>query len=315
MRRVVAVPILLLAAMLSSASHAQGTGAWTVESEFDLYSYLGLGSIWVAAYQHPDDLPSTDAVLIVGCDDQSPNGYEVSAWVAAEPFPIPPTADGDASVLVRFDQGPVATQNWFLSGELGVQEAVAYFEHNEALFAGLAGAANLALRVQADPASGVPERTFQYDVRGFSAALAQLTCGAPPAAVPGAPDAIGSWSPTDDGAGIFTAVTDGAIGLYCVETGNGVEIDVGPYGLAAGDVYDATFRSGSVDFLTAPVTVGPFEAAQIPDDATEERLIRFLRGVVDVTVRMEPRRADLPAITFTTETTGFNDAFTELGCR
>lgn len=315
MNRVVARFAILLAALCLSASHAQGTGAWNVESEFDLFSYLGLGSIWVAAYQHPDDLPTNDAVLIVGCDDQSPNGYEISAWVAAEPFPVPPTAEGDASVLLRFDQGPVATQTWFLTGEIGVQEAVAYFEHNEALFAGLAGAANLALRVQADPASGVPERTFQYDVRGFSAALAQLTCGTAPAADPSAPDAIGSWSPADEAAGIFSAVAEGAIGLYCVEGGNGVEIDVGPYGLAEGDVYDATFRSGSVDFLTTPVTVGPFAAAQIPDDATEERLIRFLRGVLDLTVRMEPRRAGLPAIAFTTETSGFNDAFAALGCR
>ena len=191
---------------------------------------------------------------------------------------------------------------------------MAYYEHNEALFAGLAGAANLALRVQADPAAGVPERTFQYDVRGFSAALAQLTCGT--AAAPAGPaDAIGSWSPTEDGAGIFSAVTDGAIGLYCVADGNGVEIDVGPYGLSEGDVYDATFRSGSVDFLSTPVTVGSFGAAQIPDDATEERLIRFLRGVVDVTLTMQPRRAGSPPIQFTTATTGFNDAFAALGCR
>ncbi len=315
MRRFVATSILLLAAVFSSASHAQATGAWNVESEFDLFSYLGLGSIWVSASQHPDDLPTSDAVLVVGCDDQSPNGFEVSAWVAAMPFPDAVNADGDVSMLVRFDQGPVATQTWFLTGEIGVQEVVAYYEFNEALFAGLAGATNLALRVQADPEAGVPERTFQYDVRGFSAALAQLTCGTAPAADPGAPDAIGSWSPTEDAAGIFSAVTDGAIGLYCVEGGNGVEIDVGPYGLAEGDVYDATFRSGNVDFLTTPVTVGPFAAAQIPDDATEERLIRFLRGVVDVTVRMEPRRAGLPPITFTTETTGFNDAFAALGCR
>jgi hypothetical protein len=30
---------------------------------------------------------------------------------------------------------------------------------------------------------------------------------------------------------------------------------------------------------------------------------------------MEPRRAGLPAIAFTTATTGFNDAFAALGCR
>ena len=315
MRRVATPSALLLAAMLLSASHAQGTGAWNVESEFDLFSYLGLGSIWVAAYQHPDDLPANDAVLVVGCDDQSPNGYEVTAWVAATPFPVAAGTDGDVSVLVRFDQGPVATQTWFLTGEIGVQEAVAYYEFNEALFAGLASGGNLALRIQADPAAGVPERTFQYDVRGFSAALAQLTCGTAPASTPSAPDAIGSWSPTEDAAGIFSAVAEGAIGLYCVEGGNGVEIDVGPYGLAEGDVYDATFRSGSVDFLTTPVTVGPFGAAQIPDDATEERLIRFLRGIVDVTVSLAPRRAGLGAIVFTTPTTGFNDAFAALGCR
>lgn len=315
MLRAVATSVLLFVAVLASASHAQGLGAWNVESEFDLFSYLGLGSIWVSAYQHPDDLPASDAVLVVGCDDQSPNGFEVSAWVAATPFPVSASADGDVSMLVRFDQGAVATQTWFLTGEIGVQEAVAYYEFNEALFAGLAGATNLALRVQADPEAGVPERTFEYDVRGFSAALAQLTCGTAPAAEPGAPDAIGSWSPAEDAAGIFSAVADGAIGLYCVESSNGVEIDVGPYGLTEGDVYDATFRSGNIDFLTTPVTVGPFAAAQIPDDATEERLIRFLRGVVDVTVRMEPRRAGLPSITFTTETTGFNDAFAALGCR
>lgn len=313
--RFFATSILLLVAVCSSASHAQGTGAWNVESEFDLFSYLGLGSIWVSAYQHPDDLPTSDAVLIVGCAEDSPNGFEVSAWVAAEPFPVPSTAQADASVLVRFDEGPIATQTWFLTDEIGVQEAVAYFAHNEELFAGLAGATNLALRVQADPVSGVPERTFQYDVRGFSEALAQLACGTAPAAEPDAPDAPAQWSPTDDGTGIFVAASDGAIGLYCVAEGNGVEIDVGPYGLAEGDVYDATFRSGSVDFLTTPVTVGPFGAPQIPDDATEERLIRFLRGVVDVTVRMEPRGAGLPSMTFTTAMTGFNDAFAALGCR
>ena len=315
MRRAVIAFAVLLAVLLATASHAQSTGAWTVESEFDLFSYLGLGSIWLQAHQHPDDLPASDAVLVVGCDDQSPNGYEVTAWVAATPFATSAGTDGDVSVLLRFDQGPIDTQTWFLTDEAGVQEAVAYYDHNEALFAGLASAANFALRVVADPAAGVPERTFQYDVRGFSAALAQLTCGTSTAAAPGATAAIGSWTPTEDGAGIVSAVTDGVIGLYCVAEGNGVEIDVGRYGLTVGDVYDATFRSGSVDFLTTPVVVGAPGAAQIPDDATEERLIRFLRGVLDVSVQMVPRREGLETIAFTTATTGFNDAFASLGCR
>lgn len=315
MHRAVATLAAFLFVLLPSAGLAQGTGAWTVESEFDLFSYLGLGSIWVAAYQHPDDLPTADAVLVVGCDDQSPNGYEVSAWVAATPFGGGADAGGEVSMLVRFDQGPVATQTWFLTNEIGVQEAVAYYEYNDDLFAGLAGASNLALRVQADAAAGVPERTFQYDVTGFSAALAQLTCGTPTASSPSAPATTGDWATTDGGDGIVASGADGAVGVYCVAGGNGIEVDVGPYGLVEGDVYDATFRSGNVDFLTTPVTVGPFGAAQIPDDATEERLVRFLRGVVDVTVWMVPRRADGSAITFTAATTGFNDAFAALGCR
>jgi hypothetical protein len=317
MRRAVAPFVVCLATSVLATGLAQETGAWTIESEFDLFSYLGLGSIWVTAYQHPDDLPTSDAVLVVGCDDQAPHGFEVSAWVAATPFPLAASATGDVSMLVRFDQGAITAQTWFLTGEIGVQEAVAYFEHNDALFAGLATAANLALRVQADAAAGVPERTFQYDVRGFSAALGQLRCGTAPDAPPsgGGAAAIGSWTPTEEGDGIVSASADGAVGLYCVADGNGLEIDVGPYGLVEGDVYDATFRSGNVDFLTTPMTVGPFGAPQVPDDATEERLIRFLRGVVDVTVRLVPRRSGLPVLSFTTDTTGFNDAFAALGCR
>lgn len=310
MRRIVCFLALLLA---SPAALAQATGNWTVESESDLFSYLGLGSIWLEAYQHPDDQPTSDAVLVVGCDPGSPNGYEVSAWVATDPFPVTPSATGDVEVLVRFDQGAIATQTWFLTNEIGVQEVVAYYEHNEVLFAGLEGAANLAMRVQANPADGVPERTFQYDVRGFAAALAQLRCGTPPEEPTGGD--FGDWFRADEGLGVFAPGDDGAIGVYCVEGGNGVEIDVGPYDLQPGDVYDLTFRSGTVDFMSTPATVGPFLAAQLPDDATEERLLRFLRGVVDVTVTMVPRRAGLDTIVFTAPTTGFADAFAAIGCR
>lgn len=309
------IAILVAALLAASATLAQGTGAWNVESEADLFSFRGLGSAWLQAHQHPTDQPAADAVLVIGCDPESPNGYEVSAWVAASAFPLTPAASGEVEVLVRFDQGPIATQTWFLNADIGVQEAVAYYEFNEALFAGLASAGNLALRVQADAAAGVPERTFQYDVRGFVPALAQLRCGEAPEASDLDDGAIGDWLVTDEGDGIFSPTDFGAVGIYCVAGGNGIEIDVGPYDLTEGDVYDVVFRSGNVDFLTTPATVGPFGAAQLPDDATEERLVRFLRGVLDVSVRMTPRRPGGSPLSFTTGTRGFNDAFAVIGCR
>lgn len=331
---------LLLLLALAWAAAQTATGGWTVESDFDLFSYNGLGSIWLPAYQHPDDLPVEDALLVVGCDPNAPNGYEVSAWVASAPFDVTADFTGEVSVLVRFDQGPVLTQTWFLADSIGVQEAVAFYDVNDALFAGLAQARTLAVRVQADVATGVPERTLQYDVSGFSAALAQLRCGEVPAGSPngapeGAPEGtaedaaptavepttIGAWRIDDDDGlvGMLAIAADGAgvIGVYCSDAGNGIEIDVGTYGLAEGDVYDVTFRSGNIDFLTATATVGPFEAPQLDGDDVEERLVRFLRGVVDLTVTLTPRRSGGAAVpfAFATPTLGFNDAFAAIGCR
>jgi hypothetical protein len=335
-----AVPLLVLLALAWGAAQP-ATGAWTVESDFDLFSYNGLGAIWLPAYQHPDDLPAEDALLVVGCDPNSPNGYELSAWVASLPFAVTTDFDGEVSVLVRFDQGPVLTQTWFLADSIGVQEAVAFYDANDALFAGLTQARNLALRVQADAITGVPERTLQYDVTGFSAALAQLRCGeapegapddaAPEGAAPGdTPDAppagmeptvVGAWTIDDEDGflGMLAIAADGAgvIGLYCSDVDNRLEIDVGRYGLTQGDVYDVTFRSGNIDFLTATATVGPFGAPQLDGDDVEERLVRFLRGVVDLTVTLTPRRTGATAapFAFTSSTLGFNDAFAAIGCR
>ncbi|MFN2324087.1 MAG: hypothetical protein ABR510_14175, partial [Trueperaceae bacterium] len=174
---------------------AQATGAWQVENDLDLYSYLGLGSIRVAAYQAPGDLDPDDALLVIGCDASAPLGFEVSAWVApAGAFAF--GADGiDIGMLVRFDQGPVLNQTWFLAEGSFLSEAIASSGLNEALFAGLATATNLALRVQADPVTGIEERTFQYDVSGFSEALAALRCGTPNPTPGAAADPFGDGSP------------------------------------------------------------------------------------------------------------------------
>lgn len=336
------------------AATAQGTGGWQVESEFDLYSYLGLGSMWVAAYQAPADLEADDAPLVIGCAPGAPSGFEIAAWAAptgtyalgAEPL--------DVDVLVRFDQGPVLNQTWFLVEGPFATEVVAPFELDQPLFAGLATAGNLALRIQADPASGVQERTFQYAIGGFSQALAELRCGTPdppagPAADPfgdGAPatDPFGNGSdPVGNGAAnpdpfaeaeageadealvIGAWVFDGADGMvasgdlgvlavYCApDAANGVEIEVGDYALAS-PAYEVVFRSGNIDFLKTTATRNQFDAAQLDGDDVEDRLVRFLRGVVDVTITLTPRAGEGPPMTYRVPSDGFNDALAALGC-
>jgi len=347
-RRLFSAIALFLALGLATA---QGTGSWQVESEFDLYSYLGLGSMWVAAYQAPADLEPDDAPLVIGCAPGAASGFEIAAWAAptgtyalgAEPL--------DVDVLVRFDQGPVLNQRWFLVEGPFATEVVAPFELDQPLFAGLATAGNLALRIQADPASGVQERTFQYAIDGFSQALAELRCGIPdppngpaadpfgdagPAADPFGngsdpvgdettePDpfadaaadeaqVVGAWA--FDGADGMVASGDlGVLAVYCApDAANGVEIEVGDYALAD-PAYEVVFRSGNIDFLKTTATRNQFDAAQLDGDDVEDRLVRFLRGVVDVTITLTPRSGEGPPMTYRVPTDGFNDALAALAC-
>ncbi len=329
-RRLVIALSLLLAL---GAAVAQSTGAWQVESDFDLYSYSGLGSLRVAAFQAPGDLDGEDALLVIGCDPEAPLGFEISAWVAPIGTYALRTASIDVEVLVRFDREPVLTQTWFLTEGFFASEAVAYFALNEALFADLAAAETLALRIRGNPATGVQERTFQYDVRGFSAALATLRCGTtqegPPdpfADVPSGDDPFAEPSDVDGeqlviGAWVFDGVDGmvaegdlGVLAVYCaLDAPNGVEIEVGDYALGAA-AYDVSFRSGNIDFLRTTATRNQFGAAQLDGDDVEDRLVRFLRGVIDVTITLKPRSGDGPTMVYRVPTDGFNAALATLGC-
>jgi hypothetical protein len=331
-------PPLLVALLLVLGSVYAQNGGWNVDSDFDLYSFGGLGSVWTTAQQHPADVAPADAALVVGCDRAAPFGVEISAWVA----PLGTTAFGpatsaslDVEVMVRFDQGPILRQTWFVAEGYFQTEAVAYYDLNETLLAGMADATTMALRIRADPARGVQERTFVYDVRGFALALARLTCAddepppatAPPATAPTTPDPfadaaddtveddlarIGAWT-FDGTAGMSASDATGAISLYCAGDGNGIEVEVGDYALT-GDAYEVRFRSGSIDFLTATAARNEFDAAQLDDDGLEDRLVRFLRGVVDLTITISPTSGAGRAMTYTVATVGFNDALTRLGC-
>jgi invasion protein IalB len=327
-------PLLLTALLIFLGPvHAQ-TGGWTVDSDFDLYSYGGLGSVWTTAQQHPPDLTRADAALVVGCDPMAPFGVEIAAWVA----PLGTTSFGpatdaalDVDVMVRFDQGPILHQTWFVTEGYFQTETVAYYDLNETLLAGMADAATMALRIRADAARGVQERTFVYDVRGFGEALARLACAQdepPPAMAPATPDPfadatggdageaglvrIGAWT-FDGTAGMSASDTTGAVSLYCVGDGNGIEIEVGDYALT-GDAYEVRFRSGSIDFLTATAARNAFDAAQLDDDGVEDRLVRFLRGVVDLTITISPTSGAGRAMSYTVPTAGFNDALARLAC-
>jgi len=320
----------LLALLLALGIGAAQSGRWTVDSDFDLFSFLGLGSIWVEAQQHPADLAAADALLVVGCDPNAPAQVEIAAWAA--PFGTIATGDGsplDVDVLVRFDQGGILRQRWFLSEGYFQIEAVAYYELNEALLAGLRTASTMALRIVADPSRSIAERTFQYDVRGFADALGALRCGeleaepdapADPFADAATSDPFGGTDEVRVGDWVFDGDTGmlarselGAVALYCADDANGVEIEVGDYGLSE-PRYAVRFRSGNIDFLQATATLNDFGAAQLDGDAVEDRLVRFLRGVVDLTVTIEPASKVGAPQTYTVSTLGFNDALARLGC-
>lgn len=312
-------PVFALCACLAGAAIAQGSGAWRVESDFDLYSYQGLGSLSVVAHEAPSDLPPNDALLVLGCDAGAPQGVEVAVWSAPLGV-VPGAADGiDVTVLIRFDQGPILTQSWFLVEGTFATEAVAYYAENDALLDGLARASTLVLQMPADPAQGVAERAFRFDVAGFSSAFAALRCGTPFADEPG--DAgddlmIGSWA-FDGDAGMIAQADDGVVAVYCSPPGpgnaNGIDIEVGDYALVDPS-FEVSFRSGNIDFLRAAATRNEFAAAQLDGDDVEDRLVRFLRGVVDLTVTLSPRTPGTLPIVYTVPTTGFNEAFARLGC-
>lgn len=313
------LPPTVLVLVLLAAASAQGSNGWRVESEFDPYSYLGRGSLSLPAAQAPSDLPPGDALLVVGCDPAGPLGVEITAWIAPAGHYSLGDDIRDVTVLVRFDMQPVVTQYWFLTEGFFATEAVVRYEHNEALVSGLMGAKTMALRIQADPARGVEERTLQYDVRGFETAFAELRCDGTERAAPGMADdgplQVGDW--TFDGLdGMVTAGPTGSLALYCAATdsgdANGVEIEVGDYALAA-PAYDLVFRSGNVDFLRTTASLNAFAAAQLDGDDVEDRLVRFLRGVIDVTVTLTPTTGG-DAMAITVPTRGFSEALARLGC-
>ncbi len=305
--------------LIGSAASAQDVGGWwLLQAEDDWLSFQGLGAMYAEATLAPDGMASADTALLVACDPLSPVGYEVSAFVDLQ---------GDASLdglvvdtLLRRDQGAILERRWFLVSGADYTDAVAYYDDTAELLDLLRGAATLALRVQASPDGYASDRTFQFDVRGFDTALAQLRCAQPAGdgpTTPSAPTTNGAWDvvPGDyASAGVLANGLEEVVVVFCRADANGVGVDVGAYGAATlGASVEVVFRSGSVDFLTTSARLNEFGSYELVDDVAEDRLIRNLRLMTDVTVTLRPTSGGTGR-SFTLPTSGFAEALSGLGC-
>lgn len=311
---------LIVATALCLGTAAAQSG-WTVLApEDDVVSFAGLGSMVTRAFDHPEDMRLDDTALVIACDPESPIGFEASVWV---------DTDGSAanrahgSVLLRVDQGAILERSWLRVDPDGFTEAIAPYEDTEELFALLRGAHVLAFRL-AGVAGVSADRTFQFDVRGFEAAFGALRCAslagatAPMTSEP-APVAVdgGAWGVIPGeyaSAGARVGALEEVLVVFCSGDANGIGIDVGAYdtpGLGAN--VEAVFRSGSVDFLTARLRPNAFGSYEVVDDVDENRLVRNLRLMTDVTVTLRQVGGGASR-SFTLPTAGFAGALDALGC-
>jgi hypothetical protein len=317
-RRVV-LALAVGSCLVGTMAFAQGVGSWRLlQPEDDLLSYLGLGAIYAEAIVVPAGMSADDTALLVACDPQSPVGFEISAFVDAE---------GDMSldgvvvdVLIRPDQGSILERRWFLTGGAGYTDAVAFYDDTAELLSLLSDAATFALRVLASPDGYAAERTFQFDVRGFAGALAELRCAQPTADVPASPSGAPATDVWDVIAGEYASAGTLANGLeevlvvFCRDDGNGIGVDVGAYGAPSlGPSAGVVFRSGSVDFLTTTARLNDYGSYELVDDVAENRLVRNMRLMTDVTVTLRPASGPGER-SFTLSTSGFSTALTGLGC-
>lgn len=311
--------LLAGASLLGPIASAQDVGGWwLLQGTDDWLSVQGLGAMYAESTLAPVGMAAADTALLVACDPASPVGYEVSAFVDLQGDPA---LDGlVVDVLLRPDQGTILERRWFLVSAVDYTDAVAYYDDTAELLELLRGAATFALRVQPSPAGYASDRTFQFDVRGFDAALAQLRCAQPAADAPTGPTAPTTTAAWDVVPGEYAsagALVDGleeVLVVFCRADANGIGIDVGAYDAPTlGASVEVVFRSGSVDFLTTSARLNEFGSYELVDDVAEDRLVRNLRLMTDVTVTLRPsggggeRRFTLP-------TSGFAEALSGLGC-
>ena len=311
--------VLAGSCLIGSAASAQDVGGWwLLDGAEDRLSYQGLGAMYAEATLAPAGMTSADTALLVACDPLSPVGYEVSAFVDVQGGP---SLDGlVVDVLVRPDQGAILERRWFLVSGPDYTDAVAYYDDTAELLDLLRGAATFALRVQASQGGYADDRTFQFDVRAFDAALAQLRCAQPVGdgpTTPSDPTLSSAWDVVPGeyaSAGVLANGLEEVMVVFCRADANGVGVDVGAYGAATlGGSVEVVFRSGSVDFLTTDARLNEFGSYELVDDVAEDRLVRNLRLMTDVTVTLRPASGGAGR-SFTLPASGFAEALSSLGC-
>ena len=314
--------VATIAAILLVSSALAQTSGWTVLApEDDVVSFAGLGSMFAEAFDHPADMQPHQTALVIACDPESPIGFETSVWIDTDGSAA---ARAHGNVLLRADQGPILERSWLRVDLDGFTEAIAPYEETEEVFDLLRGAGVLAFRLSG-VAGASSDRTFQFDVRGFDGAFASLRCATPAGAAGDAPSssAIGGEAPGGAWGAVpgeyASAVTranglDEALVVFCRADTNGIGIDVGAYDTPPlGGSVEAVFRSGSVDFLTARVRENAFGSYELVDDVDENRLVRNLRLMTDVSVTLR-RVGGGASRSFTLPTQGFYRALDTLGC-
>lgn len=317
--RSIARTLVVGACLVGPLASAQDIGGWwLLQGEDDRLSYLGLGAIYAEPIAAPPGMSTDATALLVACDPQSPVGFEISVFVDPE---------GDSAldgvvidVLLRPDQGAILERRWFLVGGASYTDAVAYYDDTAELLTLLSDASTFALRVLASPTAYATERTYQFDVRGFAAALAELRCAQPTTAAPSTPAGAPVAHAWDVIPGEYASAGTNANGLeevlvvFCRVDANGIGVDVGAYGAPTlGQSVQVVFRSGSVDFLTTTASLNEYGSYELVDDVAENRLVRNLRLMTDVTVTLRPAGGAVER-SFSLSTSGFSEALTGLGC-
>lgn len=162
-----------LALVASAAAHAQAPSAWIVSEQRDL--------VLVNPFSAPNGVALHAASLGIVCDDAAPTGLNLVVLHGLYDTTLRASVQG----RTRADGGSVRSFEWWFPIDTALA-LPARFDDVDLLIEELRAAHTFALRF--DLLSGEPDTaqpTYQFDVTGLDAALAQLACHAPGAAPPG----------------------------------------------------------------------------------------------------------------------------------
>ena len=159
--------------LVASAAYAQASSAWIVSEQRDL--------VLVNPFAAPSGIALDAASLGIVCDDTAPSGLNLVVLHGLYDTTLQVSVQG----RTRVDAGSVRAFEWWFPIDTALA-LPARFDDVDLLIEELRTGTTLALRF--DLLAGEPDAaqpTYQFDVTGLDAALAQLACHAPGTAPPG----------------------------------------------------------------------------------------------------------------------------------